>query len=105
MPKKGSGAITSKTINELITRASELRIEQEEITNELARRARASTHTKVPTVGADYEIGDRVIITNNYRGHRGLVGTIIRTSDKSVELSTSAGFLTKRKKNIRKEER
>jgi hypothetical protein len=51
-----------------------------------------------------FAIGDRVIITNNYKGHRGKQGIITHITDKQVSLRVDGQqrVINKRKTNIRK---
>lgn len=52
----------------------------------------------------DLIIGDRVVITNNYRGQRGLVGRITRVTARQVHLRLEGQdrVLIKRKENVRR---
>ena len=51
----------------------------------------------------NFEIGDSVTITHQYRGQFGLTGTIYKTTKHYVWLRTSTGITYKKKKNnIRK---
>lgn len=52
----------------------------------------------------DFVIGDQVVITNNYRGQRGLRGTIVTITPRTVSLRLQGQdrVLTKRKENVRR---
>ena len=52
----------------------------------------------------DFEIGERVVIINNYRGNRGLTGVItsVTTYQVSVRLDNNNRIVKKRKHNVRR---
>lgn len=52
----------------------------------------------------DLIVGDRVVITNNYRGQRGLTGRITRVTARQVHLRLDGQdrTLIKRKENVRR---
>ena len=56
-----------------------------------------------PPRNRDFEIGDRVEVTNNYRGQRGLTGVVVRVSDEWIHFETERLGIRRRKRpNLRR---
>ena len=56
-----------------------------------------------PEAHRDFRVGDRVVVTNNYRGQRGLEGTVVRVSDEWIHFETERLGIRRRKRpNLRR---
>ena len=90
-------------IDQIVRELKQLQVQQNALIAVLAQKARQQTNSAT-TEPADSELaeGDKVTITNKYRGHKGVTGTIIRVTSKSVDISTPIGKLTKRKRNVKR---
>ena len=68
-------------ISDLSTELQELLLE-EETDNNSSNRTRASvsrvSNTQRRTFSEEIVVGDRITITNNYRGHKGRTGTVVQ---------------------------
>jgi hypothetical protein len=90
-------------ITSIIHRLDSLTLEANTLTRELKtlrsnqQRAYAPTATaratarNPPTRTHEFEIGDRVIITNTYQGSRGTKGTVTYITDKQITLIDEKG--------------
>ena len=90
-------------IKDLVNKLETLTIETRQLTQELKRLQENTTNLSINTntqEAADsnpYKIGDRVIITNSYRGKKGTRGSIIATTTSLVTLIDHNGKEYKRK--------
>ena len=76
-------------IAELSDELKGLILEEEQATanNERTTNTSGTTSTKPPqssrarSVNSRFQVGDRIVITNNYRGHSGRTGTVTRVDE------------------------
>ena len=87
-----------KHIELLLQRLSNLQLEQTRIIEELQRTRESPDPT--PTKEPAFKVGDKVRITNSYRGEQGLEGTIITANPKTARIETSNGTRTRKYKNL-----
>lgn len=82
----------SRNIEELATRLNQLIIEENQGQQEPQQE-----------INNDFQIGDRVEITNNYRGLRGTQGVITNTTPQQVTIRAEGHrrTITKKKTNVR----
>ena len=68
-----------------------------------AEQPQAAQPIPAQQVERDFEIGDRVEVTNSYRGQRGLQGTVVRVSDEWIHFQTERLGIRRRKRpNLRR---
>lgn len=100
-----------KRISDIISRVEELTVESRTLTQELRQLnlARVNGRETPSTVPArapyehEFEIGDRVKITNKYRKQNGTIGTVTNVTSTQVTIIDSLGQVFKRKyTNIQK---
>ena len=80
-------------------------LEQRERAANRIPRVEAEAVEAVPAneVNRDFIIGDRVEVTNSYRGQRGLQGTVVRVSDEWIHFQTeSLGIRRRKRPNLRR---
>lgn len=88
-------------VTELISRLQELHIEQQQILIELEDRITdGTTSPKSSTPEREYEVGDTVRFTNNYRREYGLRGVITHLNPKTAKIKTEKGDRIKKYSNI-----
>lgn len=92
-------------ISNIINRLSELSIESSVLTQELRTlnqdsgisRTRTRGGGTTPTFAHGLEVGDRVVIQNNYRQQKGTIGVVTKIGRSQVVLTDSNGNEYKRK--------
>ena len=92
-----------ETLDELIAKLQRLQLEQDQVISEIKKRTAGSQAQKKSSKHKDHEeisVGDWVEITNSYRGEKGLVGQVTKTTNKSVTLITTQGIRSKRTRNV-----
>ena len=97
-----------KRIANIILRLSTLAIETKELTAELQiiTESNTTTSTFIPNeTDHSFQIGESVIITNNYQGKQGTRGTVIHISKKQIKIKDKEGIVhTRLHRNIRHHE-
>ena len=91
------------SLEELIAKLQRLQLEQDQVISQIKKRTAGSQAQKKSPNNKDHEeisVGDWVQITNSYRGDKGLVGQVTKTTNKSVTLITTQGIRSKRTRNV-----
>ena len=95
----------NKTLEQLISKLQHLQIEQDQVIRDIKKLTEGSQAPKKSsssdkTNHEGISVGDWVQITNSYRGEKGLVGQVTKTTNKTVTLITTQGVRSKRTRNV-----
>jgi preprotein translocase subunit YajC len=77
-------------LNRLINDLENLKIQVKDITKRI-EDLQGNTNHKKSDKHRGFEIGDKVIITNNYRNRKGITGNIVRITPAQVKIKPSNG--------------
>ena len=91
-----------RRVQEIADRLEALSLESASLTRELRRLTRSTQwtadggernreETRSANNNRPLQVGDRVVITNRYRGRRGTEGTVVRVTSTQVTLRDSSG--------------
>ena len=77
-------------LNRLINDLKNLKVQVNDITKRIDE-LKGNTNNKKITKNKEFQIGNKVIITNNYRNRKGITGNIIRITPAQVRIKPSNG--------------
>lgn len=94
----------SQQIDTLSTELNRLILEDNQDQNQEEQQGNRPQPVTTPTTQTELKEGDRVVITNNYKGQRGSIGTITGVTKHQVSLRIEGQrrVINKKKNNVRK---